>query len=1385
MRRVGASYLCKSPARSACLLLALLCAPSARASEATLIADAHVNSARPTVNSGALSNINVGGGYTGLLQFDLSPLPSGTTAAQIAHAVLRLYCNRVVSPGAITLQPATSTWSESAVTYATLPSLGSSTQSFTASQSNSFLTVDLTAWVQGWVTTPASNFGVALSAATASVQFDSKENDQTAHPAQLEITLVNSGAAGPAGSAGATGAQGAAGSAGPTGPHGVAGPTGSIGPAGPDGAAGATGAPGPTGPSGAGTFAYIGSYVSATNYSLGQVVTFNGSSYISLQNANHGNSPAASPLLWGVLSAQGNTGPTGAQGVAGATGAAGPVGAMGAPGVQGPQGLPGTAGAAGSQGLAGATGPQGSTGPAGPQGAVGPVGLSFRGPYSSTTNYGLGDGVSYNGTGYVSLGASNIGHTPDQSPSQWGLFAAAGASGPTGPQGVSGPSGTTGSAGATGATGANGPTGPQGPQGPPVATYQGNYASTQNYALHDAVNFAGSTYISLVAANHGNPPDQSPSDWALLAAQGPIGPGGPAGPAGTTGALGPTGSSGPAGPQGPPITFLGSWSNTLPYSIGSAVSWNGASYIALTANVGQTPDQSPRNWGLLAQGSTGPTGPAGVQGLSGAAGPQGPTGPQGSTGPQGVAGTSGPTGSAGPTGATGPTGPTGVNYRAAYNSTVNYALNDAVSYQGSTYLSTAAANHGNPPDQSPAYWSLLAAAGASGTAGAQGPAGVQGASGPTGVIGPAGPQGPSGPAGAVGPQGSQGPTGAIGSTGSLGNTGATGPAGATGQAGPTGAQGPPVEFQGTWSSSTSYNAGDAVAYGGSSYVATAANSGHPPGSTSQNWALLAQQGATGPQGLTGATGPQGSTGSAGLQGPTGPAGAAGMAGATGAQGLIGQAGPTGAAGPTGPAGLAYQGSYLGSVNYALHDAVTYQGSSYLSLIASNQGHEPDISATQWKVFAQQGLTGATGPQGSTGSQGPAGPTGTQGPIGHTGATGANGTPGVTFRGTYQANLNYALNDAVSYQGSSYLSLQSGNVSNTPPFFPSAWTVLSQVGAAGATGATGAAGLNGAAGATGATGPAGSKGPTGAAGAAGAAGAVGMTFRGTWANTFGYQTNDAVVYNGSTYLALSPGNGSRPDAFPVAWGLLAQQGAQGTQGATGPAGMTFRGTWTSSSSYQVNDAVTWLGSTYLATSATSAVQPNLFPAAWTVLAAQGAPGTQGAQGASGPTGAAGPAGAAATISIGTVSTGPAGSAATVTNTGSPSAAVLNFSIPQSTPAATGLPPISIYHTVAALSAFYSVNTSSANATEMNSLLTWVPTGCTASRLAVFSPQGDSLTVTLRQGTPGNMSSTTLSCTIAPNSCTATGSVTIPAGSFVDLSVTAPLLGADVWTVLSCN
>ena len=554
------------------------------AAQATLVADAHVNQALPAVNSGAISNLYVGAGYTALLQFDLGVLPAGTTAAQVSKAVLRVYCNRVDTAGLVSVQPVNAAWGEYSVTYSTLPGLGGAVQAFPVTQAGAYLTVDVTAMVQGWVTSPGGNHGLALTAGTAAVQFDSKENDLTGHAAELDVMLVSQGPAGPAGVQGIQGPVGATGPAGPkgdtgaTGPQGPAGPAGSavggvlgsyqgvysaatsyaagdvvvfggssytslvasnrgntpglspgywglvaqqgaVGPQGVQGVAGPVGLTGPAGPAGpvgsvgpagvqgAPGLVYQGAYSSVTNYALGDVVLWNGASYSSLVAGNHGNTPSLSPAQWGVLTAQGP---------------AGPQGATGAMGSQGPQGLPGSVGPPGeqgAQGLTGATGAQGSSGPMGPQGVAGPVGMTFQGVYSSTVNYGLADGVMYNGAGYVSLVAGNHGNTPDLSPGQWGLFAtgtpgAAGAAGAMGPQGLQGPAGPQGIAGVAGATGATGP------QGPAVANYTGNYVSGTNYGLNDAVSYGGSTYISLVAGNHGNAPDLSPAFWAVLVAQG-------------------------------------------------------------------------------------------------------------------------------------------------------------------------------------------------------------------------------------------------------------------------------------------------------------------------------------------------------------------------------------------------------------------------------------------------------------------------------------------------------------------------------------------------------------------------------------------------------------------------------------------------------------------------------------------------------------------------------------------------------------------------------------------------------------------------------------------------------------------------------------------------
>ena len=175
--------------------------------------------------------------------------------------------------------------------------------------------------------------------------------------------------------------------------------------------------------------------------------------------------------------------------------------------------------------------------------------VAYQGTYASATNYALNDVVSFQGSSYISLTAANHGNTPSSSPGEWGVMAlgAVGVQGPTGATGATGPQGLTGPAGPAGPVGPTGAAGAAGAPGLPGLVYQGNYASTANYALGDVVLWQGASYASLLNGNHGNTPSLSPSQWGVLTAQGPTGATGAQGPQGVAGPQGLPGSVGPTG----------------------------------------------------------------------------------------------------------------------------------------------------------------------------------------------------------------------------------------------------------------------------------------------------------------------------------------------------------------------------------------------------------------------------------------------------------------------------------------------------------------------------------------------------------------------------------------------------------------------------------------------------------------------------------------------------------------------------------------------------------------------------------------------------------------------------------------------------------------------
>lgn len=126
----------------------------------------------------------------------------------------------------------------------------------------------------------------------------------------------------------------------------------------------------------------------------------------------------------------------------------------------------------------------------------------------------------------------------------------------------------------------------------------------------------------------------------------------------------------------------------------------------------------------------------------------------------------------------------------------------------------------------------------------------------------------------------------------------------------------------------------------------------------------------------------------------------------------------------------------------------------------------------------------------------------------------------------------------------------------------------------------------------------------------------------------------VLYFDTTLVALFIGDG-------VTFGGIAVSGSGGTPGPAGPPG--------------VAGPTGPIGPTG-ATGATGGPGPAGPPGA---AGPTGLTGPAGPVGATGPTG---PAGAAATVSVGTTTTLAAGAPATVTNSGSTSAAILNFGIP---------------------------------------------------------------------------------------------------------------------------
>jgi len=93
--------------------------------------------------------------------------------------------------------------------------------------------------------------------------------------------------------------------------------------------------------------------------------------------------------------------------------------------------------------------------------------------------------------------------------------------------------------------------------------------------------------------------------------------------------------------------------------------------------------------------------------------------------------------------------------------------------------------------------------------------------------------------------------------------------------------------------------------------------------------------------------------------------------------------------------------------------------------------------------------------------------------------------------------------------------------------------------------------------------------------------AGIRWRGAWSSVLTYSAADGVQHLGSSYIAKAENTNQPPHLNADDWDLMAAKGDAGAAGPVGPASIAWKGAWNSATAYIVNDAVSDLGSSYVA------------------------------------------------------------------------------------------------------------------------------------------------------------------------------------------------------------
>jgi hypothetical protein len=411
-----------------------------------------------------------------------------------------------------------------------------------------------------------------------------------------------------------------------------------------------SGPAGPAGPAGKG-FEWASDWAPNVDYQPNQVVRYNGSAYIAMNAVNSAVTPNLDMTNWEVMVNAGAPGPKGDPGT-GFTlkGAVPDVASLPVSGQ-----VPGDAYVTSNDGHAHVwdgtqwqdagqlQGPKGDTGPEGPAGARGPAGAagsfvaSFKGAYSDTAQYAVGDIVEHNGSSWLATSLPVLGNAPNPQHTEWTKVTSKGAEGSVGPAGGVGPAGPKGDKGDPGIQGQPGPQGTGITVKAAVATKADLPATGALVNETHLVTSTGDLYVWVGAGVAGADATSPGGGWMSLGhvqgpqgvpgVQGNVGPKGDPGAAGAdgakgdpgpAGAAGADGAAGPAGPKGDPGTiaasYKGAWNGMNDYAVGDVVLHHGSTWVALSVPPsGTEPTASHHEWALVAEkGADGPAGPAGA-----------------------------------------------------------------------------------------------------------------------------------------------------------------------------------------------------------------------------------------------------------------------------------------------------------------------------------------------------------------------------------------------------------------------------------------------------------------------------------------------------------------------------------------------------------------------------------------------------------------------------------------------------------------------------------------------------------------------------------------------------------------------------------------------------